>query len=999
MISYIKPILHSIHDKLRLIAGGPQLILKENFNKFSAISNLIQKAIIEQDKMVDPSCQLQPLYNDVVIRVMKFSEYLPQLTSSTAPTFQAYIPELQKLISDSLLILDNIVNIISTVEQGLSKTLSPPKNLHELQECASIISTIESLVIDLSVVQSYESIQESSQDEYLKEWIDILESTSKELFNSLQNQTNRLHNNSNISFILDKIVEKSPTLFTVISQTESILKNKEDFVKTANHSIVLIELISKFRSEHTDKIVMDIISQIPILYMNGKSVYPLLEKAIEIHKISSQRIVDASFLCNWKDTISSSGTITELLETCKNEESELQVIAIISVMRFYAMTVSGFETSYDILNQLTNVIAKILNNYFEQVSQSATTIFQVYNSDLSLFNENALGQLSYHISQITSIKSLDIHSALFFPELQRSFNSICSLPHVLQKTISSCTNENVQRELNSEYEINNEIAFKYAKWHAQLLLTVSSEIQLRAETVGNSLIYLHGLNLDLPKNILDATRTIHSLCQSTSHYILVDISDIIKIFENFSIINSSINTIVSCIGEQGASVYYPLMFAYSKIIKFVFCDYKVHMKQMSALFKFEESFDFVAAITAYLNQLIPMISETQRYLQLSNKLFAFFFSIPYTGINILCAIIQNNIRDATTLMNFPTTAKVSLEVIWPLSCAISAGTNEVDDEKSLIIYTNSIPKLLADMLTAISLLPQPCNEINISEELRELTKMEKTAISLKPSLKFFANIIISWIRSDNVTNAIMIARKWFQAIKNPTRDFGEAASLFLQSTMELNTNSDDLEKFFDSFCYLSASLGDNEDTFDKYSELVRTQHEEIFLVVKDILKGEKHMTKVSLKISSSIVFITSLSRYGNVKKDEYLNLYNEKYKKVIIHFAHDPNRLKSSKYLFKAMKDIYKLIALDVISRLNDYNEKLDVQTLLSPLIKNLLHRRVNGEIVQPILQTLSSRLLELNPIEFDFTQKNKYDIDSIVDKMYEKVEIFRECANIILRE
>ncbi|KAH0787651.1 hypothetical protein GPJ56_008446 [Histomonas meleagridis] len=955
ILTRIKPVFKEIYDMIPLTAGGSQPMLLTNYNKISQLLNIVKGLVAESDKVSPKELQCQGVIAEIETNISKFGEYVPHLTSSMAPTYQAYIPQLQEFLQNSMVLIDKAIDLTSKSQADSLKSC-PPINLEQIPNAhleVALASTLTSLMIDLIFIISAEQIKESQYATNIKEWIDHITKSIVAIFANINQPSHIIINNIRVlSWI-------KPSIISILSLIESTCPNMDDFLYASVHAITLQQLYYTLETTDTVNSTIEIVRQIGLSYANKQQMKNFIPSLKAILAIVGTRIEEGSFIYSGSSIKATYSTLIGVMEIFEKESYESQAIIAYTICRLYALTIGSFNGGDMILSKISTEISEILKKIFEEELNSVALIQKAYSTNLSSFDEKVLGQLSYHVSQLNSIQKIDPSSNFFIETIRRAHDSIGSLPMVILRVIDKCTNNKIQTIFQNEHSNLLTNAECFTKWTSELLLTLSTNVQLRVEAASNTLSYLQTLKIDLPNGIPTILSNINGLMQSTPQYILMGFSDVNKLLENLNIIRQNSTAILTKLSEYEQTKIYTLLSLLVKAFKIYTSDFISCANQLTNYIMFQEVEDLVSSLTSLSTQIVPMITEASIKFKQSQESFYYFFSKPYSGINTICSIIQKYPNLAGTLINFPTTAKTILEVVWPIAAEV-AQKIPTADTNNLLMYTNTLPKKLTDLSTTLLTMPQPQENVNIPEELRELTKLEQSSQKLSPQLKYYAQILLGWVKDGKTQNALPLVKQWFKAVINPSNDYNDACQKFLLSLWKLLSKSSDTNQFLDSFCYFSVSMGKHENAFgEQYTEFVKKRHTSIYNSVHTLLNGEKHLTRFGLKVISDLVQIMSIT----------------------------------------VVQSINQLLTLFYIAELNNQSEKSSINNdTFKPILTAIMNKKETQELTTSIISKISQRLWELSPnLYTKLTKMTEADI--VCDEIYDRVEIFRSVGNNILKQ
>lgn len=958
-ISLILPILNRMNEELPRIESGPIPSLSTDYAKISGLEEFITTALNEIDKNVPQELQGSEIFIESFNHLGQFSQYIPHLTSSTAPSMASYVPSLQQSLSLVTETLDKVMELLPKCREA-NKTAEDEITFEDESFANWRVACnhmIQLQTINLNFLLAFESVSLEKQTG-IQNILKLLEQLSQALLTAQK---------------IDDVFEQMKSIST---QTPSLIgiyafasNNVHDRAFIAGITTQLIHFLSFILEVVNKKVSNEVIETIKKLpgFIND----PEAGKASALEAAKSllakyNEYVNLDYISHQKEAISIEKSLKKVVE---DENSDVNALANVAVTagRFVGTALLTAEYSTAVLDTVNETILEILNTHLVNLKTNSLDIEKTFTEQLEIFNEGMLGQVNYHLQTINNAKPFNQSDNDCMKNVASVFASTITLPEVVMKLASVCDEEMTERFQKIADDIE-ECSKIYSKWYDQLVSGSCTAIQNNAQAITSSLVITFQGQTNLAEDVTSVINEAIKLSDSLQQEPLFIANNV----ENATALLSSVQKYQSVIKSDDGPENMKLC---NKIIKCINESSPKLTAQIADIFVPNNSTDFIALSTAIIKRALPMILSVQD--NVDESISSSFLNI-FNATTSLCAILNNAPNEFGDLKQFPASINTSLGVIWPLVTNFDQA-----NAQSAQNYILSLSQLLTEFESAVESLPPPFIEVDIPQELRVYRSLEAASSSLPSSaLRINATCILDAFKEMKTPNVIEYISKWFEFAHEKNEGISAASN-------ELKAQAVDSSELNTILARVSmAATKEMENSTGKAFEFTESKINEI----------TKLLQKFYATPSESVLNLVKANYNSISLLDKITNIHEDKKVESLQILVSNANiKLDKIRKGDKAstLDCIFALKSLDAYAFFNNEEVYNEYHETISNLCNEITEENI--ENVNEFILKLSSILKKLNPDKFqELTALT--DPNIVCDCAYDRSESFREYTNTILK-
>ena len=958
-ISLILPIINKMSEELPKIESGPIQSLSTDYAKISGLSDFITASLNEIDKNMPQELQGSEIFIESFNHLGQFSQYIPHLTSSTAPSMASYVPSLQQSLSLVTETLDKVLELLPKCRE-VNKTAEGEISFDDESFANWSVACNHMILmqtINLNFLQAFESVSLENQTG-IQSILKLLDQLSNDLFTAQKF--------GDIFEQIKSIIMQTPSLIGIYAFASNSVNDRSFIMSITIQLVHFFSFISEVVNKKVSDEVNEAIKKLPALIVDAESGKA---SVLEIAKSLITKYNDFAgldYASHQKEAVSIEKTLKTIVE---DESSDVNALATAAITagRYIGISLLTAEYSTAVLDTVNETVLQILNTHLINFKTFSEEIEKTFTEQLEVFNENMLGQVNYHLQSINKTKPFDQSDKECMKNVATVCASSVTLPEVVMKLASACDEEMTGRFQKIADEIKEDSKY-FIKWYDQLVSGSCTVIQNNAQTITSSLAYTFQGQTNIAEDVAPVLNEAIKLSDSLQQEPLFIANNI----ENATKLLTSVQKYQSIIKEDDESENMKLC---SKIIKCINESSPKLTSQIADVFVPINSTDFVALSTAIIKRTLQMILTAQD--NDSESISSSFFKI-FTATTSLCAILDNAPNEFGDLKQFPASINTSLGMIWPLVTNFDQA-----NAPSIKNYILSLTQLLTEFESAVESLPPPFIEVEIPQELRVYRSLEAASSSLPSSaLRINATMILDSFKEMKTPEVIEYISQWFEFAHEKPEDIIATINELKPQTV----GSPDISRILARASM--ASTKRMEGLSGKVFEFTESKVNEITKLTQKYFAEPSESTLNLIKADyNSIALLNELTNIHENKKAEALQI-----------IASDANiKLDMIRKGSKAstLDCIIALKSLDSYAFFNDQEIYNEYHQTIGDLCNEITEDKM--ESVSEFILKLSSILRKLNPDRFQELSALT-DPNVVCDFAYDRSESFREYSNTILK-
>lgn len=988
----LRVLANNFLDKLPLTANGPQAEIGSNYSKMGLLNPILQKNILKHDQEFQ-SDPCSPHIEEIMKILKDIEQYIPHLTSSTAPSMAQYLDTLIGNLTSVVELYDTIISTAKKCESQLSPKIAtiPPAEQQISYQIAASLTAFEELIIHLYFLYSNSSDQKSKEFKDLKTWIDKAPNLRQNLFSAPRSDEHQ------ITKVAIEISSELAQLSTIISKIQPSTPESADFTNVSVALTNLLQTLNEIESKTTNKNIQEIIKNLPTLFLNNKPLDPLVKTSKEVLEIINDKVKTLG-----ASALSAHGTLLGYINFCSTNgvtDPESTAICLASTVRLAARIFPDAHLGEEILVSLSKKLALITKAIFKDSRKIITQINSVIETNLEFFNDVALNETNYFLTAAKNIEDFDTDSSDFVSTQQLFFESFCALPTPLSKLASTCPDEETKNQLLSFTEQIQVLGDRFSKWLNQFYLTLFSVIHLRSEMIVGALSFPISLlcaanQQGLVQNVLSCLSQIQKIVQSTPQIILGDIKDVNSLIEYIVELSKIGNDFIKCAKSNAQSPMFPLYKQSADALSKIIVELPSYVLPLPHISDFENPDIFVCALLSCVTRSLRLSIANKPLIDKADATTYQLFSAPFTYIFTTDAFLHAMPQASITLTPLMSNLRTSLDVVNSIIIQIASG-QKPPEASHLPTYAQAIIKATEELLSSILLLKQPSLTYDIPDDVQEIRRFDSMASSLhSTALKTFAQYIVRTMKNSSAADVRSALNQWFDATQTSTVEVSDGVVHFQEAiTKLLNASTTDRSAFIEQFSALSVSLATYENSYGKtVAPIVGQLHRTLVLQVLEFLEAARISQTQLKKIHGCVSEISALSPISKLKQKE-MDEYLAGILKRVIMSLHNLRQKGNDVQLADNLHAIDTIEELCAFYKVSLPSDDLGVNDLLNQTVSG----KARDKVLDQAISKFSERLLQLIPNQFTLLDRIR-DTDTVCDFVYDKAELFRDNVNIILQ-
>jgi len=981
--AYINAYRKSIEEMYKiipLIEKGPQIEINNCYMRLSSISSRVSTLVQSFDSGIGSGLNTIAYINDSFRILTEFSQYIPQLISTSASSYSAHIGGFQQLILQCCSHIDNIISVLNSVEHSLiqevTATISSDQHLS-----IAILSTVDLIGIDFCYLSVNEALKnDESVFQSINQWLNSFLDLSDSIYNEVRNQSNCLPS-------IQKIINTHTPFVDVLSSIFGLVPNIYGLHSIILHAIRFIQLLNELEFKNISDSVLQYSESLSSL-IGGNNI----NNAIIVAQQALVKFSDSLSLSysppHGKDTLVVKESLSSLLRI-GSEKTEWIPFAIFEIYRCYAAICPiknyGIRIVYSLIDQLV-LILQNLGNKCVDLSQQ---IHMLIINNIAVFDEKSLNLYNFYYNMIRNINipfGDSINS-----ELRNITCSCYGIPHTVNLLLSSNTNEELSSQIKILSSQISEIGDSFCKWLHQFILCYTTLNEMKAENIAYLASFSSTLidNQEIVQQYSHSSVTVLTLLQSTPRYILYDFREQQKLSQSLIDADEKINNFVSelCGPENtsrlnvfiGDSLKQPIDTQYKK---FSLYDYV----------GFSDSGTFVAFLSTYLHHFSLYLDFSLETIQKDPVSFTYFFSLPHSLSTTIGASIQHSQAFAMQIMHFPMTIKGSLDVMWPMATNIAIGKSQ-NEAEHLPMYGGVFRKIGIEMQNSVSSMPAPSLSFEIPEYIRKAKTLYQLNSRFPSNIQDMGQRILQIVTRSKCPDVIQEFSLWFEMVQKTRLPLAESLKSSVNSLKQsiIKNSHDTLIK--DVMGLLVSSISISTDIDESLQHIVygivsKIVHSTVaFIEIKD-----NPITKINLFLN--IGCVNEVLRVSSLKSSEVQdNLVNSMTMALII-----LSQLKDKDTVDNRIRLIEYTVQIEALYIVWHQSCNFFVEKIISTvdILKSVLNNYLTIDIIIHAISAISSLI---DGLMEDITISCPNDNVEICDLVYDYSTKYRNYVNYVLKE
>lgn len=963
LVLRLQPIAQGLHDNIALESHGWQPILDVFLNRVEIAVGLLRDAA----KQLSDDIQCLPL----VTKMNEGLEILKKERIHSGPIVsKAHREELQVQVKTFIQApLNQMMAITTKAQQKLLKTVKvPPAKEEHVRLCGSILVVIEKLFADLWFFMKDKVVADSELAQSIPSWLTVLSAVSSDVFKNMS------QGKAELAEAVRPIFDKRPSILRFLEETWNLLRYEDDptvkpvmedeLTRTIDDAVMLVELVRKCRADLEYTQVDKLVDQIANLFVDRKPLEPVVNEARRILCKSVNEILSNDLFVGYPNGVKE--MYSALVKTMNGVEEGgriLQIEAVICVCRLFALVGPDFERSESIMQKLFDQISVILNHLIGKSKEMANEVHALYHENYVPFDERELVFLCYHISVLMKQQPLDKSSKTYLNSLRKVLGYTGCLPRLILKTADSCQDASIQKKLREYHKAAMDSDLVLRMFSHQLLLILTSDLAMRSEVVASILTFKMGSE-GFPDELSPVIRQFYLVFETSHPYLVVD--------DWPTAVLKAVSAVKDCvehydIHEKVLSGFLPSALS---VIRQVIGKDTIPLRQLVEYCQMSSAEEFVAAVGGYVSQLISLV-KTKVPEKPESALPFICSEICTCGKLVRYIIKESPTKVSSELESLTNLLNVSLDVLSHVA---------FDDASSMapvLLENGTLLECLEQMLSIVDGMPQPYEEVNLPEELKEMRRVQAT----NNDLKVYAEIWIQWLKDKSAAARAQVhAQKWLKATQSPNASPVDAGSKLVDAIFATPEKDPESKTIWEGSVDLSVSLAQNISNFpEEYASRITQKHRELYECLHELLLGSKNTRQTFLKILHVVATIVTTAEVANMAEPEYHKELIRCYYNAIQSIDGIRKDAKNGNLIMTGVRDLSRLLV-----GLSKSGEPVGNDNL-SLLLTTLISGNINTKLINDVMALLAKGLCELVPNVYYILDDPKSELN-LLDLLYTKL-------------